>query len=62
MDVERPGSSTALQFRDSPTVSYQIDPVSAQLEEQHRAYLATRIDLTQPFKSGNGCREVPSYQ
>ena len=43
----------------SPTVAYQIDPVSAQLEEQHRAYLATRTDFTQLFKSDDGSREVP---
>ena len=40
-------------------MAYQIDPVSAQLEEQHRAYLATRLDLTQLFQSDNGSREVP---
>ena len=45
-------------FVASPTVAYQIDPVSAQLEAQHRTYLATRIDLTQLFKSDNGSREV----
>ena len=43
----------------SPTLTYQIDFVSAQLEEQHRAYLATRLDLTQLFQSDNGSREVP---
>ena len=55
-------STAAFSTVASPIVSYQIDPVSAQLQEQHRAYLATRIDLTQLFKSDNGSREgPPSY-
>ena len=54
----KPDRLSAQQFQDSPTVVYQIDSVSAQLEEQHRAYLATRIDLAQLFQS-DGSREVP---